>query len=246
MRSEISVGITLVGVFAGLVIGLLLGGLAAAYLFYTRSFRRAANRYVIHFGQLLLGASPIGGILLLARFWEQVGIVSRSSAGSVSLYAFLLGYGCTAFFTIRAEICWRQTTRQSQSSSPFAKQPMTPSGRRIFRSIVILAIVSWFFAIAFLVRWPKPSSLYLGVVSWLCWFALFVPINSAKDRAFALQIQRFTIAAFACIEIAVLALYWKFRQASPAFSLAALVVALVLCVGASIAFVVMRRTMPRA
>jgi hypothetical protein len=246
MRSGTSVNITLIGVLAGLVVGLLLGGLAAVYLFFTRSFRRAANRYVIHFGQLLLGASPIGGILLLARFWEQVGIVRRSSSGSASLYAFVLGYGCSVFFTIRAEIRWRKATGQSRSSNPSPKQPMTPSRRRILRSIVILAIVSWVFAIAFLARWPKPSSLYLGVVSWLCWFALFVPINSAKDRAFALQIQRFAIAAFACIEIAMLALYWKFRQVSPAFSSAAFAVALVLCIGASIAIVVMRRTMPRA
>lgn len=235
--------ITLAGLLAGLLIGLLLGGLAAAYLFFTRSFRRAANRYVIHFGQLLLGASPIGGFLLLARFWDQVGIVYGSPSRSASLYAFVLGYGCVVFFTIRAEIRWRKATGQS---SPPPKQPMTPSGRRILRSIVMLASVSWVFAIAFLVRWPKPSSLYVGVVSWLCWFALLVPINSAKDRAFALKVQRFTMAAFACIEIAMLALYWKFRRASPAFSFAAFVFALVLCVGASIAFVVMRRTMPQA
>jgi hypothetical protein len=81
---------------------------------------------------------------------------------------------------------------------------------------------------------------------WSSFLALFVPINSAKDRAFAFQIQRFVIAAFACIEIAMLALYWKFRQVSPAFSLAAFVATLVLCIGAIIAFVAMRRTMPRA
>ena len=96
--------ISLVGVFAGLVIGLSLGGLAAAYLFFTRSFRRGANRYVIHLGQLLLGATPIGGILLLGRIWEQIGIVARSPSRSASLYAFALGYVCVVFFTIRAEI----------------------------------------------------------------------------------------------------------------------------------------------
>jgi hypothetical protein len=235
-----------IGVLAGLVIGLLLGGLAAAYLFFTRSFRRAANRYVIHIGQLLVGASLIVGILLLARSWEEIGIVRRSSSGSASLYAFVLGYGSIVFFTIRAEVRWRKGTGQSQSGSPSPKQPMSASGRRILRSIIILAIVSWVFAIASLVRWPKPSSLYIGVVSWLCWFALLVPISSAKDRAFALQVQRFTMGAFACIEIAMLALYWKYRQTSPSFSLAAFFVALMLCVGASIAFVVMRQTMPRA
>lgn len=123
---------------------------------------------------------------------------------------------------------------------------MTPSERRILRWIVILGIVSWGFAIGFLVRWPKPSSLYLGVVSWLCWFALFEPINSAKNRAFALQIQRFALIVFGCMEIALLAMCWKFRQTSPAFSSAAFVVVVVLSIGASVAFVVMRRTMPQA
>jgi len=86
----------------------------------------------------------------------------------------------------------------------------------------------------------------LGAVSWLCWLALLVLITTAKDRAFALQIQRLTLVAFGCIEIAMLALHWKFRDTSPGFSSAALAVALVLCIGVTVAFVAMRRTMPKA
>jgi len=39
------------------------------------------------------------------------------------------------------------------------------------------------------------------------------------------------LLAFACVEIAVLALFWKFRKTSPAFSSAALIAAVMLCIG---------------
>jgi hypothetical protein len=243
------VSIELVCIIAGFVLGVAGTGSIAAYLFFTRVYRGTGNQYAIRLGQLLVGASFIGSFLLLTKVWEQIGILPHSSPYYASLYAFALSSGCVMFLALRAEIRWRKSSsrdRTSASAHNKEQPPLTHVGRRILAWLVVLAIVSVGFAIALIVRWPKPSSLFLGAAFWLCWFGIFVLLTTARDRTYALQLQRFVLVAFACVEISTLALYWKFRDSTPAFSSAALIAAVLLCVGAATALLIMRRIMPRS
>jgi hypothetical protein len=218
-------------------------------LFFTRSSRRARNQYVIRLGQLLVGALAIGSLLLLSRLWEQIGLVLHSSAYYMSLYAFVVSSVCVMFFAVRAEARWRKSSGLDQKSvSPYNTQGLQitlPAARRKLVSVLVLGVVSLGFSGGFLARWPRPLSLFLGAASWLFLFAILVLLTPVRDRTFALQLQRFMLVAFACIEIAMLALFWKFRNASPAFSSAALIAAGMLCIGVAAALLVMRRIMPR-
>lgn len=241
--------IELIGIIAGLVIGASWSGATAAYLFFTRSSRSARNQYVIRLGQLLVGVFAIGSFLLLTRLWEQIGIVRRGPSYYASLYAFVLSSLCVIFFAVRAEIRWRKSSgldRTSSSADNSQRALITRAGRRKLASILILGLASLGFAAALLARWPRPSSLLLGAGSWLCWFAIFVLLTTARDRAYAVQLQRFVLVAFGCVEISMLALFWKFRDTSSAFASAALIAAVLLCVGATTALLIMRRMMPRS
>lgn len=241
--------IELIGITAGLVLGMSWSGATAAYLFLTRSSRKARNQYVIRLGQLLVGVFAIGSFLLLTRLWEQIDIVRRSHSYYASLYAFVLSSACVVFLALRAEIRWRKASgldRTSTSLGNSQRAPITRAGRRKLAGILGLGLASLGFAVVLLERWPRPSSLLLGAGSWLCWFAIFVLLTTARDRAYAVQLQRFVLVAFGCVEISMLALFWKFRDTSSAFSSAALIAALLLCVGATTALLIMRRIMPRS
>jgi len=241
------VNIQLIGIVAGLVFGVSWTALVAVYLFYTRSSRMVHNQYVIRLGQLLVGGLAIASFLLLLRQCEQIGLAIHTFPYYVSLYAFVLSSGCVMFFAFRAEIRWRKSSGldQTTTSSDNTKRPMLLPLRREVLSLLMLGAASLGLSAGFVIRWQRPVSLYLGAASWLCLFAILVLLTTFKDRAYALQLQRFMLVAFTCIEIATLGLFWKFRATSPSFSSAALAAAVMLCIGATVALFVMRRTMPR-
>lgn len=219
----------------------------AAYLFYTRSSRMAHNQYAIRFGQLLVGVLAIGSLLLLFRLLEHTGLVIHTPPYYMSLYAFVLSSGCVMFFAFRAETRWRRSRGLDQMSiaTDNTKRPMIPPLRRRFLIVLMLGVVCLGLPAGFLMLRRRPVSLYLEAASWLCLFAILVLMTAFKDRVYALQLQRLMLVAFACIELAMLGLFWKLRASSPAFSSAAFTAAIVLCIGATVALVVMRRTMPR-
>ncbi len=239
--------IQLIGIIAGLVFGVSWTALVAAYLFYTRSSRMANNQYVIRLGQLLVGGLSIGSLLLLLRLGEQIGFVIRTHPYYMSLYTFVLSSGCAMFLAVRAETRWRKSSGldQTTTASHNTKGPMLPPLRRKVLSLLMLGVVSLGFSAGFLIRWQRPVSLYLGAASWLCLFAILVLLTTFKDRAYAFQLQRFMLVAFACIGIAMLGVSWKFRASSPSLSSAALAAAVMLCIGTTVALFVMRRIMPR-
>jgi hypothetical protein len=242
------VNIQLIGIIGGLVLGVSWTGAIAAYLFFTRSFRRARNQHTIRLGPLLAGALAIGSFLLLSRLWEQIGLVVHSSPYYMSLYTFVLSSACVMFFAFRGEIRWRKSSGLDLTSTfpdKTQRPPITPAGRRKLVFLLVLGLVSLGFAVGYLARWPRPVSLFLGAASWLFLFAILVLLTTARDRTHALQLQRFLLVAFASIEVGMLALFWKFRDTSPAFSYAALIAAVMLCIGVTAALLVMRRIMPR-
>lgn len=238
----------LIGLIVGLAFGASWTALVAAYLFYTRSSRMARNQYVIRLGQLLVGGLAIGSLFLLLRLSEQMGLVIHTRPYYALLYAFVLSSGCVIFFVGRAEIRWRKSSGldRTTTSTDNTKRLMVPPLRRKFLGLLMLGGASLGLPAGFLMRWQRPGSLYLGTASWLCLFAILVLLTMCKDRAYALGLQRFMLVAFASIEIPMLALFWKFRNTSPAFSSAALAAAVMLCIGATVALFVMRRIMPRA
>jgi hypothetical protein len=110
---------------------------------------------------------------------------------------------------------------------------------------VALGLFSVGFAWAFPALWPRPVSIILGAISWVCLFAVLVLLTVAGNKAYALQLQRFLLVAFGCAEIPILGLAWKYREAAPAFSSASLISAVLLCFASTTALFIMRRIMPQ-
>jgi len=236
------VNIHLIGILCGLALGVSGAVLVAAYMFYTRSSRMAQNQYAIRLGQLLGGGLFLGSLFLLLRLCERIGI--HTPGYDLSLGACLSGFVCVTFFAGRAEIRWRRSRGLGPTNTPTKNTQaavLTPLRRNFL--VVLMFGVCLGFPAGFMPH--KPVSLCLGAVSWLCFFAILVLLAVSRDKAHMLQLQRVMFVAFACIEIAMLGLFWKDRASSPSFSFAALAAAVMLCIGTAGEFAVLRWTMRR-
>ncbi|HTQ60326.1 MAG TPA: hypothetical protein VMI32_08895 [Candidatus Solibacter sp.] len=94
--------------FAGLLFGIAWGGGAASFLIFTRSYRMANKRLMVHLGQIVVLATGVGWLLLLQLFDERIGIKRHSLPQYVAAYACFCGWIFVLFFAVRAERRWRK------------------------------------------------------------------------------------------------------------------------------------------
>lgn len=236
----------LIGFIAGVVLGVSCAGVVTLYLFWTRSLRIAGSQYAIRFGQFLGGGLFLGSLLLLLKLCERIGIVVHAPGYDQALGAYLFGFVSVTFFALRAETRWRKSRGIGQTGKPAdstTRLTLTPLKRNFL--VILMFGVGLGIPAGFMMRRQEPASLYLGAMSWLCFFAILVLVAGLRDRAHAVQTGKVILVAFACIEIAMLALFWKYRASSPTFSSAALAAAVMLCVGTAGEFAVLRRTIRR-
>lgn len=236
----------IIATFAGLMLGCVSSGVVDCFLLLSRSYRKLNNRFVIHFGQLLAVISVGGGLVLLFFLCDRLGIQRRSSPYYSSLYAYAIGFICVMFFAARREIRWRRSTGLDRKNSSADSRQQAPIGSVSSRNLVGILVLGFFsvgFAWAFPALWPKPVSVILGGISWVCLFGVLVLLTVAGNKAYALRLQRFLLVAFGCAEVPILGLAWKYRETAPALSSASLISAVVLCFGATAALFIMRRIM---
>ena len=239
----------IIAIFAGLMLGCVSSGVVDCYLLLSRSYRKLNNRFVIHFGQLLAVISVGGGLFLLLFLSDGLGIQRRSSPYYSSLYAYAIGCVCVMFFAARKEIRWRKSSGPDRKNSSIDGKQQAPIGSVSSRRLVGILVLGLFcvgFAWAFLPLWPRPVSIILGGISWVCLFGVLVLLTVAGNKAYKLQLQRFLLVAFGCAEIPILGLAWKYRETAPALSSASLITAVLLCLGATTALFIMRRIMPQS
>lgn len=111
---------------------------------------------------------------------------------------------------------------------------------RKFVGSSVLVLLSVGFALAFLVLWPRPVSVMLAGISLLCGFGALLVFCSAAGWEYALQARRAIFLASGCFGLAFVGLAWKYRERTPAFSSASLLVTAMLCFGALATFLITR------
>ena len=238
----------LTALLSGLLLGCAASEAVYLYLLRSRPYRKLNNRFVIHLGQLFVLISVGGGLLLLFFICDRLGVARRSPPYYAALYAYVICSAIVMFLAVRTEIRWRKSTGlDRKNSSPYSKQraPLVSVGSPKLVGILALGLLSIGFAWAFLALRPRPVSIIFGGISWICLFGVFVLLTRAGNKAYAIQLQRFVLVAFGCVEIPIVGLVWKYRQTSPAFSSASLISAVLLCFGAATALFIMRRIMPQ-
>jgi len=101
--------VTLIAALAGILLGCALAGAMCWYLLLSRPYRKVNNRIAIRLGQLLALVSIGGGLLLLQVLDAQWGIKCHSSPYYAALWAYLFGWICVMFFTLRADLRWQKS-----------------------------------------------------------------------------------------------------------------------------------------
>jgi hypothetical protein len=109
-----------------------------------------------------------------------------------------------------------------------------------FAGSAVLVVLSVGLAAAFIVLWPKPVSVVLAGMSLLCGFGALLAFCRVAGRKYSLQAQRIIFLASGCFGLAFVGLAWKYREGSPAFSLASIIVASMLCLGALASYLIVR------
>ena len=100
---------TLIGMFAGLLLGCASAGAVGWCLLLTRSYREVNNRLVIRFAQLFVAIAIGGGLMLTLTLIERLGIHRHSSQLYAALWAYIIGGMSVMFFALRADIRWQKS-----------------------------------------------------------------------------------------------------------------------------------------
>jgi hypothetical protein len=100
---------TWAAILLGLVLGSLAAGVLALFLGFTRAARRVRNPFVICLGYTVVGISAIGSVLALLTICDRLGIDRHGPQHYNALYAYTVSYACEVFVFVRREARWRQS-----------------------------------------------------------------------------------------------------------------------------------------
>ena len=120
---------------------------------------------------------------------------------------------------------------------------MSDSRRFLGASLLILLSVG--FAAAFIVRWPKPVSMVFAGISLLGAFGALLAFCKTGAHEYAHQARKAILLTSGCFGLAFIALALKYRAGAPALSLASLVAAVLLALGAFAAVLLTRSIVAR-
>ncbi len=97
----------------GFAFGIAGMGVAGIYLYRTRTYRKARNRWLIGLGYLVVGGAPIGSLLLLREATQRVGLLGRPE-GTTVLHAWMVGFLCVAAPIFWSEFKWQRSVVRGQ------------------------------------------------------------------------------------------------------------------------------------
>jgi hypothetical protein len=101
--------LTLIAIFAGLLLGCASAGAVSWYLVLSRSYRAVKNRIAIRLGQLVTLVSICGGLLLIQVFEAHLGIKRHSAPYYAAVWSFLFGFICVMFLALRVDLRWQKS-----------------------------------------------------------------------------------------------------------------------------------------
>lgn len=225
-------------IVGGFTLGCASAGAVGCYMLYSRPYRKARNRIVIHSGQAFVLISFLGGLLLLQDLEQHFSIPRHSSSYYAAMYAHVLGLVCVVFFVLRAEFRWRRSV--GLVTSPKSNRPVAPGAyRKLLTSLGILA-PSICFSVAYWVSRPKPISVIFVGISLLFVFAAMIFLGRGIGGAQMREMRTVIFVLAAALFCMFGGLAWKFRKTDVALSSAWLAALAVPCVAALTAFFFMR------
>lgn len=101
--------LTLIAIFAGLLLGCASAGAVSWYLLLSRSYRAVRNRTAIRLGQFVTLVSICGSLLLVQVSETHLGIKRHSAPYYSVIWSFLFGFICLLFFALRADLRWQKS-----------------------------------------------------------------------------------------------------------------------------------------
>ena len=99
-----------------MMVGSALSGLMALLFAVTRPYRRALNRLVIFFSQIVFAELAIGSLLLVLRISEGVGLGPHTERLYAAIPAFAITLIAGEILVIRAELSWRKSVGLRQAN----------------------------------------------------------------------------------------------------------------------------------
>jgi zinc transporter ZupT len=102
--------LTLIAIFAGLLLGCASAGAVSWYLVLSRSYRAVKNRIAIRLGQLVTLVSICGGLLLIQVLEAHLRIKRHSASYYyAAVWSFLFGFICVMFLALRVDLRWQKS-----------------------------------------------------------------------------------------------------------------------------------------
>lgn len=101
--------VTLIIVFAGLLLGCASAALVGWSMLLSRSYRKANNRIAIRLCQFSVLISIGGGLLLIQVLERYLAVKWHSFSYYAAIWAYLTGCICVTFFALRADIRWQKS-----------------------------------------------------------------------------------------------------------------------------------------
>jgi hypothetical protein len=96
------------GIFAGFILACASSVAIALAFFFSRSYRQANNRVVIHVAQVV-AAAVIVSLLLMPVVERWLGVMRHSTAYYAIRWAYIAPLVCSTIFILRADFRWQQS-----------------------------------------------------------------------------------------------------------------------------------------
>ena len=101
--------LTAIAISLGLILGSWASGVWFWFLWWTRSYRKVRNRFVIRLGYVVVPLSSLGPLFVFLRSLERMNIGRGTPQEDAGLWAYTISLGAVAALTGRSELKWRKS-----------------------------------------------------------------------------------------------------------------------------------------
>ena len=101
--------LTSIAISLGLILGSWASGVSFWFLWWTRSYRKVRNRFVIGLGYVVVAASSLGTLFVFRRSSQRMNIGRGTPQDDAALCAYTIGFASVAALTFWSESKWRKS-----------------------------------------------------------------------------------------------------------------------------------------